>query len=70
MPRYMESEMVDILACFRKEDSGAVTVDWVILTAAVVGLALITYVGLADSNEQVTSSTAATILTVEDFLTN
>jgi len=25
---------------FRKDDSGAVTVDWVVLTAAIVGLAI------------------------------
>ena len=29
------------LASFKKDESGAVTVDWVVLTAAVVGLALL-----------------------------
>lgn len=34
---------------FFANESGAVTVDWVVLTAAVVGLAMITYVGLAEN---------------------
>ena len=31
--------MLSLLKKFRREDSGAVTLDWVVLTAAVVGLA-------------------------------
>ena len=30
--------MIKFIKKFRKEDEGAVTVDWVVLTAAVVGL--------------------------------
>ncbi|ETX14812.1 hypothetical protein OCH239_20890 [Roseivivax halodurans JCM 10272] len=32
--------MIDFLKTFRKDEDGAVTVDWVVLTAAVVGLAV------------------------------
>lgn len=55
---------------FFANESGAVTVDWVVLTAAVVGLAMITYVGLAENTQAVTNATGATILTAQEFLTN
>ena len=32
--------MFDFIKKFRKDEEGAVTVDWVVLTAAVVGLAV------------------------------
>lgn len=32
--------MIDFLTKFKRDESGAVTVDWVVLTAAVVGLAI------------------------------
>ena len=32
--------MIDFIKKFRKEEDGAVTVDWVVLTAAVVGLGI------------------------------
>ncbi len=31
---------IDILKSFLRDDSGAVTVDWVVLTAAIVGLGI------------------------------
>ncbi|SMX22711.1 Flp family type IVb pilin [Boseongicola aestuarii] len=39
--------MTELLKSFFRDDSGAVTVDWVVLTAAIVGLgfAVITTVG-------------------------
>lgn len=55
---------------FFADESGAVTVDWVVLTAAVVGLAMITYVGLAENTQAVTNATGATVLTAQEFLTN
>ena len=55
---------------FFANESGAVTVDWVVLTAAVVGLAMITYVGLAENTQAVTNATGATVLTAQEFLTN
>ena len=45
------------LASFKKDESGAVTVDWVVLTAAVVGLALLVIglvrTGLVSAGEQI-----------------
>jgi Flp pilus assembly pilin Flp len=35
--------MLNFLKTFRKDEDGAVTVDWVVLTAAVVGLAIAAY---------------------------
>ena len=32
--------MIKFIKNFRKDDSGAVTVDWVVLTAAIVGLGI------------------------------
>lgn len=34
-------KLVNLLKAFKNEESGAVTVDWVVLTGAVVGLALL-----------------------------
>lgn len=35
--------MINFIKNFSKDESGAVTVDWVVLTAAVVGLAVAAY---------------------------
>jgi Flp pilus assembly pilin Flp len=35
--------MIKFIKNFRKDEDGAVTVDWVVLTAAVVGLAIAAY---------------------------
>ncbi len=43
---------------FLKNDEGAVTVDWVVLTAAVVGLAAASVVEIRNSNDSVTSNTS------------
>ena len=44
---------------FRKDEDGAVTVDWVVLTAAVVGLAVAAYSAIEDGAEQLTEDTEA-----------
>lgn len=36
---------------FCKEDSGAVTVDWVVLTAAIIGLGMIVLIPIAYSTD-------------------
>lgn len=38
--------MLDNLKSFRADEQGAVTVDWVVLTAAVVGLALASFASI------------------------
>ena len=65
--------MIKFIKNFRKDENGAVTVDWVVLTAAVVGLAVAAYstietqtqnlaadIGATIDNEDVTATAAAT----------
>ncbi len=60
--------MIKFIKNFRKDEDGAVTVDWVVLTAAVIGLGTVAYtqisggaVGLAtDVNSALSSSTVST----------
>ncbi|MEO9818905.1 MAG: hypothetical protein ABJ370_14910 [Paracoccaceae bacterium] len=42
---------------FRKDEDGAVTVDWVVLTAAVVGLAVAAYSAIESGAETLTTDT-------------
>ncbi|MFP7673798.1 hypothetical protein ACG74X_10650 [Marivita sp. S0852] len=42
--------MTSFLNTFRKDEDGAVTVDWVVLTAAVVGLAVAAWSTIEDSS--------------------
>lgn len=42
---------------FREDESGAVTVDWVVLTAAVVALAGTAYVAISDGATDLTEKT-------------
>ncbi|WP_170337531.1 hypothetical protein [Ruegeria arenilitoris] len=62
--------MIKFIRNFKKDDSGAITVDWVVLTAAVTGLAAIAYAliqggteGLADDVEAALSDSAISIST-------
>lgn len=48
--------MVKFFKNFSKDESGAVTVDWVVLTAAVVGLAIAGYATIKTNTETVTTS--------------
>ncbi len=50
--------MRKIFKRFIENDEGAVTVDWVVLTAAVVGLAAASVVEIRNSNDSVTSNTS------------
>ncbi len=42
---------------FRADEAGAVTVDWVVLTAAVVGLAVAAYTSIQTGASDLTAST-------------
>jgi Flp pilus assembly pilin Flp len=50
--------MLNFIKNFRKDDNGAVTVDWVVLTAAVVGLAVAAY-STIETNTQTLIDAAA-----------
>ncbi len=48
---------------FRKSETGAVTVDWVVLTAAVVGLAVLGYSAIETGVTGLTAKTGAMLTT-------
>jgi Flp pilus assembly pilin Flp len=50
--------MIKFIKNFRKDEDGAVTVDWVVLTAAVVGLAVAAYTSIETGASGLTSNTA------------
>ena len=49
--------MKKFIANFRKDENGAVTVDWVVLTAAVVGLAVAAYTSIENGATGLTADT-------------
>lgn len=53
--------MMNKLKTFLASEDGAVTVDWVVLTAAVVGLAASATIGIKSSATDVNNSTGAFI---------
>ena len=50
--------MMNFIKNFKNDESGAVTVDWVVLTAAVVGLAVAAYYSIETGASTLTSKTA------------
>ncbi|MGH1466300.1 MAG: Flp family type IVb pilin [Cognatishimia sp.] len=53
--------MMKFIKNFRKDENGAVTVDWVVLTAAVVGLGVAAYSAIDQQTQNLTADIAATI---------
>jgi Flp pilus assembly pilin Flp len=51
--------MVNFFKNFSKDESGAVTVDWVVLTAAVVGLGVAAYSSISGGATTLTANTVA-----------
>ena len=49
--------MMKFIKNFRKDEAGAVTVDWVVLTAAVVGLAVAAYYSIETGSSDLTAKT-------------
>ena len=50
--------MMKFVKNFRNDEDGAVTVDWVVLTAAVVGLAIAAYGSIQSGSEAMTANTS------------
>ncbi|WP_227271278.1 hypothetical protein [Roseobacter weihaiensis] len=50
--------MMKFIKNFRQDEDGAVTVDWVVLTAAVVGLAVAAYTSISAGANNLTADTA------------
>jgi|EP00558_Chaetoceros_sp_UNC1202_P014491 Flp pilus assembly pilin Flp len=53
--------MIKFIKNFRKNDSGAVTVDWVVLTAAVAALAGAAYTAIETGSSNLTGTTSTYI---------
>ncbi|MDP4033321.1 MAG: hypothetical protein Q8P60_10800 [Pseudorhodobacter sp.] len=51
-------------AGFCADETGAVTVDWVVLTAAIIGIGMIVLTPIAYSTDSVADGTAAFIVSV------
>ena len=52
-------ELFKLVKNFRKDEDGAVTVDWVVLTAAIVGLGIAVMVAISDNIGGVTDAIEA-----------
>ena len=50
--------MMNFIKNFRADENGAVTVDWVVLTAAVVGLAVAAYSSIQTGSTGLTANTS------------
>lgn len=66
--RTMEIKMINFIKNFRKDEDGAVTVDWVVLTAAVVGLAIAAYGTIQENTDAVLTSTGGAVLGAQEWL--
>ncbi|MGD9863727.1 MAG: hypothetical protein AB7S99_10990 [Pseudodonghicola sp.] len=53
--------MIKFIKKFRRDENGAVTVDWVVLTAAVVALAGAAYTAISDGATDLTKNTGSYI---------
>lgn len=53
--------MIKFIKNFRKDEDGAVTVDWVVLTAAVVALAGVAYNGISGGTSTLAGSVSDTV---------
>lgn len=59
--------MSKLLRNFIRRENGAVTVDWVVLTAAIVGIAVVAYVQIEDETNLLGEATAGAIGGENDF---
>ncbi|MCR9273443.1 MULTISPECIES: hypothetical protein [Mameliella] len=59
--------MINFIKSFRKDENGAVTVDWVVLTAAVVGLAVAAYTTIETNSQTLIDNAAARVALENDF---
>ena len=59
--------MMNFIKNFRKDEDGAVTVDWVVLTAAVVGLAVAAYTAIETNTKTLANAAASEISGQNDF---
>ena len=58
--------MLNFIKNFRNDEDGAVTVDWVVLTAAVVGLAVAAYSTIETNSKALIDAAAVAVSTEND----
>lgn len=56
--------MINFMNTYLRDENGAVTVEWVVLTAAVVGLAVSAYSTIGSSDIAANTDTALSTMTV------
>lgn len=59
--------MFQFLKCFGKDEDGAVTVDWVVLTAAVVGLAIAAWTTIETNSVGLITAAGGAVTGQDDF---
>lgn len=59
--------MSKLLKNFIRREHGAVTVDWVVLTAAIVGIAVVAYVSIEDNATELSEAVGGAIGGENDF---
>ena len=59
-------KFLNFFKSFKNDESGAVTVDWVVLTGAVVGLGIIIAGTMGDSIEEAAGNVAADVIANSD----
>ena len=59
--------MLNFLRSFREDQSGAVTVDWVVITAAVVGMSAISFFVLEDNALALMNAAGTAVAAENDF---
>tara|TARA_B110000977_G_C11010059_1_gene467303 strand:+ start:211 stop:402 length:192 start_codon:yes stop_codon:yes gene_type:complete len=62
--------MTTVLRSFKNDSSGGVTVDWVVLTAAVVGMGIAAAVNIAEGTIQLGDNLKKFLHTEEPFIQN
>ncbi len=59
--------MLNFIKNFRNDEDGAVTVDWVVLTAAVVGLAIAAYSTIETNATDLITAAGGAVAAENDF---
>ena len=59
-------KLINLFKTFRNDEEGAVTVDWVVLTAAVVGLGILAMAAINTGVEGLNTDISSSIGTVGD----
>ena len=60
-------ELIKLVKTFKNDESGAVTVDWVVLTAAIVGLGIAVLAALSGEIQQVTDAIESDLVEASTF---